>query len=73
MRSSRYRIHLGFGGLALVAGITAGCMSSEPAPVLQFPEGTKVPEPVKGGAKVDLGSGETSQGDPSDYTKPLSK
>lgn len=50
--------------------LPAGCGSTEPTTVLQFPPGTKPQEPMKvDPRKVQTGGGVTSAGDPSDYTK----
>jgi hypothetical protein len=56
-------------GLVLTAGFVVGCSTStEPTVQLNFPPGTKPPEPYKGSGVVP-GAGVMSQGNPNDYTK----
>jgi len=56
-------------GLVLAAGLVAGCSTStDPTVQLNFPPGTKVPEPVKGTQQIP-GAGAMSQGNPSDLTR----
>ncbi len=58
--------------VVLVLGmiLSAGCSSTEPTTVLQFPPGTKPQEPIKiDPRKAQTGGGVSSEGDPSDYTK----